>query len=126
MTEQAEEHIKTARENLRLAIAIRGKTAAEVSREAGLSVNALSHFLKGRGAISYPNILAACEVLHIPIGILHHPNTITPARLNLHSELEALSARDLALLIGDLESLSPAEPSERTPAPRSAPHPKEP
>lgn len=103
-SQRAEKQIETARENLRLAIAIRGKTAAEVSREAGLSVNALSHFLKGKGAISYPNILAACDALHVPIGILHHPNAITPARLNLHSELEALSARELASLISELEN----------------------
>lgn len=87
--------LETARQNLRLAIAIRGTTAAQVSREAGLSVNALSYFLKGNGSISYAGMLGVCEALEVPIGLLHHPNTITPARLELHSTLRELTSEEV-------------------------------
>lgn len=107
--DRADRYTEIARENLRLAIAIRNTSASEVSRAAGLSVNALSHFLRGKGGISYPSLLAACEVLSVPIGILHHPNAITPARLSLHSELEGLTADELLALVRETDQAKSSE-----------------
>ena len=100
----AKNQMDIARENLRLALAIKNQKAAAVSRAAGMSVNALANFLNGKVSISYQNILAVCEALAIPIGILHHPHSITPARLALHQELVGMDPRDLAKLARELES----------------------
>lgn len=87
---KADPRIGTARTNIKLAIAIRDTTAAEVSRGAGLSVNGLGAFLRGKSSISYANLLKVCDVLDVPIGILHMPSAVTPARLELHSALEGV------------------------------------
>jgi DNA-binding Xre family transcriptional regulator len=74
----------TVRVNLRMAVALRATTYAEVSRRAGLSRNVLSQFVAGRKSITYSNLLRICDVLDVPIGILHFPDSITSARIRLH------------------------------------------
>lgn len=79
--------IAEVRQNLRIALAIRKTTAAEVSLGAGLSKNALGAYLRGDSSISYANLLRVCDVLEAPIGVLHIPGAITPARMRLHATL---------------------------------------
>ncbi|MGK7753755.1 helix-turn-helix domain-containing protein [Roseovarius sp. C03] len=95
MTKKIDPRIATARQNIRLAIVLRETTAADVSRAAGLSVNALGTFLRGGSSISYANLLAVCDVLRIPIGILHKTGAVTPGRLALQGALEDLSEDQL-------------------------------
>lgn len=80
--------IATARQNLRIAIAIAETTTAEVSVAAGMSKNALGQFLRGNSAIGYANLLRVCDALHVPIGILHRPGGVTPGRIKLQKALE--------------------------------------
>ncbi|TCP43956.1 helix-turn-helix domain-containing protein [Rhodovulum marinum] len=102
--ETNEARIQTARQNLRIAIAIRETTAAEVSRAADLSVNALGAFLRGKSSISYANLLRVCDVLDIPIGILHTPGSVTPGRLELQKVLSELSPEELAATVKNLSA----------------------
>ncbi|MEM9522879.1 MAG: helix-turn-helix transcriptional regulator [Pseudomonadota bacterium] len=90
-----DKRIETARQNLRIAIAIREKTAAEVSVAAGLSKNLLGSFIRGQSSISYANLLRICDELNVPIGVLHRPGAVTPGRLELQSTLEQLSPEEL-------------------------------
>ena len=87
----ADQRLANARENLRIALAIRNITAAEVSVAAGLSKNAFGSFLRGKSSISYANLLRICDQLNVPVGMLHRPGGITPARLRLHSALDEIS-----------------------------------
>lgn len=82
--------LANARENLRIALAVRNITAAEVSVAAGLSKNAFGAFLRGKSSISYANLLRICDQLRVPVGLLHRPGSVTPARLRLHEVLEDL------------------------------------
>jgi transcriptional regulator with XRE-family HTH domain len=79
--------MNTVRINLRMAAALRGMTYAEISRKAELSRNVLSQFIAGQKSITYSNLLRICDVLDVPIGILHYPDTITAARIRLHKVL---------------------------------------
>ncbi len=82
--------IDVCRRNLRLAVALRETNSAEVSRRAGLSRNALSQFVNGNTSMSYANMLRVCDVLDLPIGVMHRPDAISEARLRLHTLLERL------------------------------------
>jgi transcriptional regulator with XRE-family HTH domain len=84
---KADPRLDTARENLRMAVALRGTNYKAASLQAGLSQNALSTFVKGGSSMSYINLLRICDVLGIPIGVLHVSGAITPARLRLHALL---------------------------------------
>jgi transcriptional regulator with XRE-family HTH domain len=77
-----------ARQNLRIAVALRETTFAEVSRQAGLSRNVLSQFVSGRVNISYPNMLRVCEVLDVPIGLMHLVDGVTRRNISRFQELE--------------------------------------
>ncbi len=63
---------------------------AEVARKAGMSRNTVSQFVKGKTSLSYANMLLVCEVLQIPIGLMHRPDAISEGRLRLHAALEQL------------------------------------
>jgi DNA-binding Xre family transcriptional regulator len=97
-----EDRTDTARVNVRIALALRGVKAAHVSIEAGMSANALGAFIGGKSSIGYENLSEVCHVLDIPIGVLHIPGAITPARLRWHSIIERMpedqSAQALRIL----------------------------
>lgn len=94
--------LATVRQNLRLAIALRETTAADVSRDAGLSINLLGAFLRGQSSTSYANLLKICDVLDLPIGILHKPGAITPGRLELQRALEGLNEDQLGQAVAEI------------------------
>ncbi|MDW4550861.1 helix-turn-helix domain-containing protein [Defluviimonas sp. D31] len=102
--------LATVRQNLRLAIAYRDTTAAEISRAAGLSVNGLGSFLRAKSSISYANLLRVCDALRIPIGILHRPGAITPGRLELQEALEGLSPDQVERALALVEEERPPRP----------------
>jgi len=104
MTDTKDPRIETVRQNLRLAIVLRETSAADVSRAAGMSVNALGSFLNGKSSIRYANLLKVCDVLRVPIGGLHKPGAITPARLELQRTLESLTEDQLVGAVSALSS----------------------
>lgn len=90
------------RENLRLVIALRDTTPTQVARDAGLSVNAVSAFIRGKTSMSHENLTKVCEVLNVPIGLLSRPEGISPQRLRLQQILDRmpdyLTPRALAVI----------------------------
>jgi transcriptional regulator with XRE-family HTH domain len=90
MADHDQDILATARQNIRLAVALRETNFSEVARKAGLSRNAVSQFVTGATSLSYANMVAVCQVLNIPIGLVHRPNAITPGKIRVHRALEAL------------------------------------
>ena len=82
--------IDVARRNIRIAAALRDLTPSEVSRQAGMSRNGLGQFITGRTTLSYANMLAVCDVLNIPVGLIHRPDAITENRIRLYRALERM------------------------------------
>lgn len=93
------------RQNLRIAIAIKGTTAAEVSAAAGLSKNSLGAFLRGVTSIGYANLFRICDILSVPIGVLHRPGGVTPERIRLHGILKDVPPEVLARALEALDDL---------------------
>lgn len=79
-----------ARNNLRMAVALRNTNSSEVSRQAGMSRNGLGQFLSGRTTLSYGNMLLVCDVLKLPVGLVHRADAITANRIRLYQALERM------------------------------------
>jgi hypothetical protein len=77
-------------DNLKIAIALGDSTATEISRAAGLSPNVLGKFLRRETSISFENMIAVCEVMDLPIGVISSGARITPERLRLHRAIVRL------------------------------------
>jgi transcriptional regulator with XRE-family HTH domain len=90
MIEQDTQRLETVRTNLRLAVALRRTNFAETARKSGMSRNAISQFVSGKTSLSYSNMLAVCDVLDVPIGILHNPDAITESKLKLYRLLRSM------------------------------------
>lgn len=109
--------MEIVRTNLRMAAALRGQTYSEIARNANISRNVMSQFVSGKKSITYSNLLRICDVLDVPIGILHIPDSITAARIRLHKILiktpDDLAARAL------LEAQRLASGQGATPPPHS-------
>ncbi len=88
--EKTDPRLDIARNNLRMAVALRGMNLSEVSRQAGMSRNGLSQFITGRTTLSYANMLGICDVLRLPIGIVHKPDAITESRIRLAQQIERM------------------------------------
>lgn len=87
---QTDPRVEIARRNLKMAAALRDMNLSEVSRQAGMSRNGLGQFTAGRTTLSYGNMLKICDVLRVPIGLIHRPDAITEARIGLFQILERL------------------------------------
>lgn len=87
---ETDQRLENCRTNLRLAIALRKMNYSEVALKAGLSRNTVSQFVSGRTSMTYAKLLAVCDVLQLPIGILHRPDAITTNRIRLHRLLERM------------------------------------
>lgn len=75
------------RENLRMAIALRGRqNMKEVSLAAQLSENVLAQFLNGSKSIKTEGLWRICQVLDIPVGLLFEPESMTRARIAHYRE----------------------------------------
>ena len=79
-----------ARKNLRIAAAMREMSLAEISRQAGLSRNGLSQYINGSTSLSYANMLRICDVLQLPIGLVHKADAMTESRIRIWRALERL------------------------------------
>ncbi|WP_083793937.1 helix-turn-helix domain-containing protein [Salipiger bermudensis] len=89
-TSPLDQRLDIARNNIRMAAALRNMNFAEIARAAGLSRNAVSQFVAGRTSLSYQNMLRVCDVLGVPIGLMHQADSITEARIRLHKALTSL------------------------------------
>ncbi|MDE4059756.1 helix-turn-helix domain-containing protein [Phaeobacter gallaeciensis] len=88
--ENPDNRVDIARRNLRMAAALRDINPSEVSRQAGMSRNGLGQFISGRTTLSYANMLRVCDVLRIPIGLVHRADAITENRIRLYQLLERM------------------------------------
>lgn len=88
-------HVENARINMKIAVALSDLSAAEISRSAGLSVNVLGKYLRGETMISFSNMVAVCDVLGVPLGLITSDHQITPARIRLAKTLARLSEDQL-------------------------------
>jgi hypothetical protein len=80
--------LRIARENCRMAAAKRNKTNySDVSRKANMSRNGFGQWVNGDTVISYENMLAVCDELQVPIGLMHIPDAITENKLRLYKAL---------------------------------------
>ena len=82
--------IDTARRNLRIAAALRDMNLSKISIAAGMSRNGLGQFVNGRTSLSYANMLAVCDVLNIPISVVHKADAITETKIRLYQALERM------------------------------------
>ncbi|KAE9624763.1 helix-turn-helix domain-containing protein [Parasedimentitalea maritima] len=82
--------IETARRNIKMAAALRDMNLSEVSRQAGMSRNGLGQFTAGRTTLSYANMLRVCDVLRVPVGLVHRHDAITESRIRFFQTLERL------------------------------------
>lgn len=87
---KADPRVDIARKNLRMAAALKDMNLSEVSRQAGMSRNGLSQFISGRTTLSYANMLRVCDVLGVPISLVHRADAITETKIRLHRTLERL------------------------------------
>tara|TARA_R110002020_G_scaffold74540_24_gene190683 strand:- start:5405 stop:5743 length:339 start_codon:yes stop_codon:yes gene_type:complete len=97
--------VEVARNNIRMAAALRHMNFSDIARQAGLSRNAVSQFVSGRSALTYPNMLRVCDVLKIPIGLVHVPDSITEGRIRLHSALVSLPAHKAEEVFAAIDGL---------------------
>jgi transcriptional regulator with XRE-family HTH domain len=75
--------LNTVRTNLRIACALRDMTnLSEIARRCGYSRNIVSQFAAGKTSISHAHLLGICDVIKVPIGILHIPDAITQANIS--------------------------------------------
>lgn len=88
--------------NLKIAVALSDKTATEISREAGLSLNVLGKYLRGETDMTHTNMLKVCRVLGLPIGLVSSSEPITEARVRLFKILERKSEADIQAVIDQL------------------------
>lgn len=85
-----EERMDIIRKNIRMAVSLRETNFAEVARKAGLSRNAVSQFVSKKTSISHQNLLKVCDVLNVPVSLLHIPDSMTEGRIKLQIALEKL------------------------------------
>lgn len=88
--------VETARQNLRMAAAMRGMNLSEIAVAAGMSRNGLSQFISGRTSISYANLLRVCDVLNLPLALVHRPDAITPTKVRIWQALERMPDHSMA------------------------------
>ena len=96
MLEATERKIENARTNMKIAVALSDMTAAEISQKVGLSVNVLGKYLRGETMITFGNMLAVCDTLGIPIGLIASDHQITPARIRLHRLISRMSEEQVS------------------------------
>ncbi len=102
---QTDPRLDVARENIRMAAAKRGVTMSEVSRRAGMSRNGVQQFVSGKSSISYANMMRICDVLQVPVGVMHRPDAITDAKIRLHRLLERMPDHLPAQAMAEAETI---------------------
>lgn len=90
MSDQTDPRSDIARVNVRMAAALRDMNLSEVSRQAGMSRNGLGQYVAGRSVLSYANMLKVCDVLQVPVGIMHRQDAITENKIRLYRTLDRL------------------------------------
>ncbi len=91
MARTSERKLEAARINMKIAQALSGLSASEISARAGLSVNVLGKYMRGETMISFANMQAVCDVLNIPLALITSERQITPARIRFVKLIDRLS-----------------------------------
>jgi DNA-binding phage protein len=102
----SELQIENAIRNLRIAVALSDQSGTTISKAAGLSQNVLGKFMRRESSITLPNIIAVCNVLKIPLGLVISAEQITPARIRLHNAVSKLSDEQATQVLESLGGLS--------------------
>lgn len=97
--------LETARENLRIAAAKRQMNFSEIARKAGMSRNGFQQFVTGRTSITYANLLNVCDVLQIPIAIVHKADAMTDAKIRLYRALDRMPDHLAAQALAETEAV---------------------
>lgn len=75
------------RTNVRMACALRGMgNYSEIARRAGFSRNLVTQFINNDKSITYENLLLICDVINVPIGLLHIPDSISQGKIQKMQE----------------------------------------
>ncbi|MBY6121834.1 helix-turn-helix domain-containing protein [Mameliella alba] len=90
-----DQRIENARQNFRIACALRGISMSEAARRAGLSRNALAQFSRGRGVLSLENALGLADVLDVPLPLIYRQDGITEGNIRLYRALERMPTHEL-------------------------------
>ncbi len=105
MTDTAQK-IENARINMKIAVAIDERSAAEISTLAGLSQNVLGKYMRGESMITFGNMIAVCDTLGLPVALITSDQQISPARIRLHRILDRMSDVDIAAFISQQGQVS--------------------
>ena len=105
--------LEVARENLRIACALRELSMSEVSRRAGMSRNGLQQFVKGKSVLSFENLLKICDVLDVPLPLVYRRDGMTRANIRLYRLLENMPTHAL----GEAEDLIRSDRNKQKDAP---------
>jgi len=105
MTKPTDDRNETARKNLRIAAAMRGVNLSEVSRQAGMSRNGLGQYISGRTSLSYANMLKVCDVLQLPICLVHREDSMTENRIRVWRALERLPAHLTEQALAEIKTM---------------------
>jgi transcriptional regulator with XRE-family HTH domain len=105
MTRLGNPELDVARKNLKIAFALRNLTGAEVSRRAGMSRNGVGQFVEGRTLLCYENVMKVCDVLGLPIGIIHKKDAITENYIQNMNEVMSLPEYELRTLLDVRDAL---------------------
>lgn len=106
----ADPRLDIARENLRMATAKRRMSLSEVSKKAGMSRNGLQQFVNGTTSITYSNLLKVCDVLQVPVGIIHRPDAITDNKIRLYRLLDQMPDHLAMQAVAEAEALLQPRP----------------
>ncbi|MBD8894024.1 helix-turn-helix domain-containing protein [Roseibium litorale] len=81
------------RKNLRALIAYKGTNPSQVSKQAELSVNTVSKFLRGETrTLTWENLERICKVLSIPnAAILDNKNPFSESKIKLYELIETMT-----------------------------------
>lgn len=94
-----ERQLRNARKNIKMAASDQDISLAEVARRAGMSRNGVTQFVSGRTILSYTNMLAVCEVLSVPISVMHKPEAYLDRNVSAARAFERLDLVDIVELM---------------------------
>lgn len=95
MPTDIDRQLENARTNMKIAVALSDYSASEISQRAGLSINVLGKYMRGETMITFGNMIAVCNILGIPVGLLTSDHQITPARIRLARLVASMTDKDI-------------------------------
>ena len=101
----ADPRTEIARKNISIAAAMRNMNLSEVSRQACMSRNGVSQFVAGTTSLSYANMLKVCDVLQLPIGLVHRADSMSESRIRIWRALERMPDHLVTQALSEVKTL---------------------